>query len=176
MSVIKEEFKRMIKYAEGLGVKVHIKPRKRNDDAAYWTLDGTEITILRRKRDSITTLMLSLIHELGHHVSWIMNGRKYNKRLDKALDSGENLKKGQILAKKHRKVIYEDEKFDSQYHEVIYNELNLKFPKYKVMAEMELSNWGYYIYYQTGKDPTKKEFSIKQRELRKKWKKRLGGK
>ena len=39
-----------------------------------------------------------------------------------------------------------------------------------MLAERDLSNWGYKVYYLTGKDPTQTEFKIKRKELRLKYK------
>lgn len=169
MSYLKNELTRLVKYAEGLGIKVLFLNKKKNDPSAEWTMDGSEIRLYKYKNDTLTNQILSAIHELGHHLSWVNRGRKDDINVHRAIDAMDRAG-DKPISKSKRKVIYEMEKFDSQYHEIIYNELGLKIPKYKMLAERDLSNWGYKVYYLTGKDPTQTEFKIKRKELRLKYK------
>ena len=58
-----EEFKRLVFYAKGLGLKVTVY-NKKADSFGSW--DGQEIKIYWGKGQSKTDLVLTLLHELGH--------------------------------------------------------------------------------------------------------------
>lgn len=165
MSLMQNELNRAIKYAEGLGVKVAFKPYKKGCPDADWATDGSEINLYVSKRDSITSTILSLIHELAHHMSFVYEGRKQNVALDSALGTLENLPKGEVLSKSKRKIIYDMEKHDSQYQLVIYKELNLNIPEWKVILQRELGNWAYRYYYINGVDAKRKQVKEKYKQL-----------
>ena len=161
MSYISKELKRVEKYAQGLGIKVSYKKKGPTDPEADWSTDGTEITVYLRNRQSITQIILDLIHELGHHMEWIYNSRKIPSKLDKVLDKENH-------SKQERKIILEDEINGSKYHLSIYNELGLKIPKWKVILERDLSLLVYKYYYKYGKFPTnkiKKELILKLKSV-----------
>jgi hypothetical protein len=50
--------------------------------------------------------------------------------------------------------------------EIIYNELNLTFPLYKLYLEREYDTWYYNFFYQVGRDPTRTERRAKLRQLK----------
>ena len=164
MGIRDEELKRVEKYAQGLGIKISYKKYKRGGDQAAWTVDGSEIELFLRNSDSKTQIILDLIHELGHHMHWIYNNRKIPIKLDIALGR-EN------PTKKQRQEIYKDEINGAQYHLVIFKELGLKIPEWKVELERDLQLWIYKKFYVTGKWPTKKERLLVKKELTFKYKK-----
>lgn len=161
---MKKDLDRVIKYAQGLDIKVYFKPRPRNGHKAEWTSDGTEITIFTSPNESYTSQILDLIHELAHHMAFIYNKRKVSpfvvgvfKKADTDVE----------LTKEERKIIWTEEKNDSKWQEVIFNELNLKIPLYKLYLERDLSNWVYKQYYLSGKFPTYKLLRKKRKQLKK---------
>jgi hypothetical protein len=169
MKHLHKELERTIMYAKSLGIVVNLIKAKRSDPDAEWTTDGSEITLYLRHKKSITRLILDLVHELAHHMAFVYNNRKVPRKINKvfAKYSETEIK----LTKKERKIIYEEELFDSQYQETIFKELNLKLPLYKLQVERDLSNWIYFTYYKTGKYPIIKDVQLKRNELTLKYKK-----
>lgn len=167
---LEKEFERMKKYAEGLGIKVRITSIDDGHIAAEWTTDGSEITFFNFKKEGWLNLCLSFIHELSHHIAWVYAGRKSDFKTDEALYNEDKRKIGEKLDKKQRKLIYETEKNDAQYQLVIWNELNLNIPKWRVELERDLDIWIYYQYYLKGEFPYKTDIAVKRKELTKKYK------
>jgi hypothetical protein len=166
MRHLRKELNRLVQYAESLGIKVEFKDSSKGHVCAEWTTDGTEITVYSSKSKSITQNILDLLHEVSHHIAWTHKGRKTPIRTDEALMAEDRRhKKSPPIPKSKRKIIYEDERFDSQYQELIYNELGLKIPRWKVQAERDLSNWIYYRYFQSGDYPGSIETKAKKQEL-----------
>lgn len=161
MSFRDQELKRVEKYAQGLGIKITYKKQGKKDPEAEWTIDGTEITVYLRNRQSKTQIILDLIHELGHHMAWVYRGRKTPIKLDTALGR-EN------PTKKQRQAILEDEKDGAEYHVIIYKELGLSIPQWKVELERDLQLEMYNIYYKTGNFPKVKERKEIRKRLRSK--------
>jgi hypothetical protein len=164
MGIRDEELKRIEKYAQGLGIKVTYKKQGPQDPEADWAVDGSEITVYLRNRQSKTHIILDLIHELGHHMYWVHNDRKIPIKLDTAL-SREN------PTKKQRKAILEDEQNGALYHLLIYKELGLKIPEWKVIVERDIQLEIYKYYYRNGDFPTVKERKIMRKKLNEKYSK-----
>jgi hypothetical protein len=166
MGIRDNDLKRLQKYAEGLGIKVVWKQWKENDPDASWTTDGSEITIYEHPRQSKTDVILSFIHELGHHQAWIYNGRKEDLKTNRALDLDEKRKTDDPpIPKEQRKLIYESEKNDADYQDLIFKELNLNIPYKKFIVNKKLDVWMYYRYYITGEYPTQTERDKKRKQL-----------
>ncbi len=156
-----DELNRLIRYAQGMGMAVHFKPYKpHSKDEAEWAIDGTELTVYVRPKTSKIEKILSLIHELGHHKSFIDDNRKLDPKIEEALDSEE---------KRHRKRILDMEINDSVYWEDIYKDTNCQFNIQKLYKQKELDIWVYEVYYETGNWPTSKEKAQKRKELKKKY-------
>lgn len=168
MSVRDEEIKRLIYYAKGLGVKVIVyKERRRKGDAAAWTTDGSQIEIFAKSNSSKTSIILSLIHELGHHVWFIHEKeRQPDLKFDEALERENLVGKGDRAAPKHlRKKIYDVEKASTEWWNSIYKETDIKIPEWKLTAAMEFDTWMYEEYYETGFFPKGKHKKDKYREV-----------
>jgi hypothetical protein len=164
MSFIEKELDRLEKYAEALGIRVVYKSKQRGDNKAEWAVDGTEITIYLDKNESTTQIILDLLHELGHHMHWVYNNRSVPLKLDNALEK-ENPNK------KDREAIYNDEVNGSVYHEVIYKELGLKIPFWKVQVERDQQLMIYEYFLNNNTWPTIKTKSEFRKKLIKKYKK-----
>ena len=167
-----EELKRLESYAKGLGVKITKKKGKRFDPGAAWVVDGSEIILFVSPRDSKTTLILRLIHELAHHKGWINNGRKQDLNTNQALilDDERNNRKDPPLPKKQRKLIYETEKNDMQYWDEIIREVNIKIRSERIKLEKEMDLWTYVYYVKNGKYPTGTQTKQQRKDLKKKGK------
>lgn len=158
MGIRDQELKRVEQYAAGLGIKVKYKKQGPKDPEADWSIDGTEITVYLRNRQSTTQIILDIIHELGHHQHWVYSNRTIPISLDNAL-SKEN------HTKKDRLAIYNDELNGAAYHLMIYKELGLKIPQWKVEVERDLSLEMYKHFYLKGDFPTTRWKNKKKKEL-----------
>jgi len=153
MHYLEREFNRLVKYTQGLGVKV-TKYNKKSDSSAIWITDGSEIHIYNVGKKSYLQLIMDLLHELAHHRAFIESGRKGNLKTDKIFDKmAEDAK----LTKKQRKIIYDTERSDYKWQEVIHNEVGLKIPVTRVRKEVKLDTWIYKYFYLHGTWPTLKE-------------------
>jgi hypothetical protein len=168
MRHMQAELKRVIKYAEGLGIKVTIKKALPTSPDAEWSTDGTEIWAYTRSTKSLTRLILDLLHELAHHMAFVYNNRIVPPHKHAVLRKADEQESK--LTKRERRSIYIDELHDSYYQEIVFNELNLKIPKYKMFVERDLSNWIYHEFYITGNYPNQKDTRLKRKELVKKYK------
>lgn len=172
MSQRDEEIKRLINYAKGHGLKVITSPARAGDADASWSLDGTEIELFIRKRNSKTSLIMSLIHELGHHL-WFINEKNRQPDLNfeaaiARIDRG--LVKGKPPGKRYRKRVLNVEIAGTKWWRVIYNDVNIKIPIWKLDMNMEFDVWNYQYWYETGVDATKEQRNAKRKELTLKWK------
>lgn len=158
MGIREQELKRVEKYAQGLGIKVSYKKQGPEDPEADWSLDGTEITVYLRNRQSTTQIILDIIHELGHHQHWVYSNRTIPISLDKALLKDKP-------TKKDREAIYQDELNGAAYQLLIYKELGLKIPQWKVEVERDLSLEMYKTFYKNGNFPTVRQKNQKKKEL-----------
>jgi len=171
MGIRDREFDRLVKYAEGHGLVVETRQHERNDPGAEYCSDTLTITLYVWPGQTMTRLIINFLHELGHHRDWILRGQQHSKVEHKALIL-ENLRESSrapAVKKKYRRAIYEIERDGIQHMIDIYNELDLKIPKYKILADMELDEWTYYFYYETGKDTTQLQRDKKSKELRVKY-------
>ena len=166
MHIRDKELDRLVKYAQGLGVKVTFKqipPRKRNHDAATWSTDGAEIDVFVKPTTSKTSIVLSLIHELGHHLWFIYaKSRKPDLKFDEAIEIDNRDKP---TPKKVRKKILDVEREGVKYWDTIIIDTDIKIPKWKIEKSKELDIWQYEHYYETSKFPTSNEREAKRKEL-----------
>lgn len=165
-----KEIERLINYAKGLGLKVTLSSKK-DDSAAEWTLDNTEIRVFTRNNDTKVDIVLSLIHELGHALHNIHEkDRKIDPKVDEAVDHQiESKKFKKDVPKKQRKVILEHEIAGAAYWEVIYKDTNMKFPMWRLYAQRDFDIWQYEVYHETGELPIKKDRMEKFKQLKEKY-------
>lgn len=169
MGVRDEELRRLEKYAEGLGVKVYYRPYiPFSLDAAAWSYDGSAIVLYVTTNQTKSALILNLIHELGHHLSYIYNNKKLPKTLDMAMDRELNQK---IPTKEQRKALLDFELLGMTYHLNVYKECDIKLPEYKLHLENDYQKWIYTYYYKHGKSPTRRISKEYYKKLIKKYKK-----
>ncbi len=164
------ELRRLIKYANGLGVKVSMLPYTRGSGLGGWVLDTQEIDLYVSHYFSNHCVILTLLHELGHHMDWVYKGRKTSKEVDKAFSL---LSEGSIegyrkdIPKKYRKIIYQEEIDGMAYMEIIHKELMLKIPFWKVKWDEDFDTNIYKMLYKEGRFLTLKECKELKRESRK---------
>lgn len=159
-----QELNRLIKYAEGMGLKVRFKPYIRGGNRAEWITDGTEITVYFTDRCSKLEKILSLIHEIAHNKAFVDNDRSIGEKIDEALDKEDP-------GKMHRKCIFNMEFNDSLYWEQIYKDTNCKFGLDRLERQRQYDVWIYEYWYETGKWPSWNVKIAKKKELRKQFKK-----
>ena len=163
MHYLRKEFNRLVKYAEGLGIKVTcIKATSSDGNAAEWSTDGSQITIYKADTKPPLKLVLNMLHELSHHMAWIHNGRKGDLKTDKILNKEDA---GLELTELQRKHLYEMEKSDYEYQLLIHHEVGSKIPLWRLKAEIELDEWIYKYYWKNNKWPLMKDQTVKRKEL-----------
>ena len=162
MANINNDLHRVKKYAEGLGIKVYFKDYYRGAGGADWDMENQNITIYVHKGQSKTQILLTLLHELGHHLDWIYNDKKIKKQERKAqqiLCSGHMFGKRNDLTKRQRKLILDSEIGGVNYMSLIHKELNLSVPLWKVKMQQDLDIYDYQMLYDYGRFATTEEFT-----------------
>lgn len=163
MHYLEAEFKRLVKYAQGLGIKVSLKEASDATTNAAWLVDGSEIIVYNMGRKGPLQSCLDLIHELSHHMAWVYNGRKGDLRTDMLLGKRDS---GNSLTKPQRKVIYEMEKKESGYQHIIHKEIGSKIPIARLLMEVDYDVWIYWYWYVKGIYPNRIACRKKLKELR----------
>lgn len=171
MSYKTDDLARLTKYAQGLGLTVTVKLYKGGGTGAEWTTDGQEIVLYKWAGQSRTRMVLNLLHELGHHLAFVHDGRKVSKKLEDALYAEAARKPGsRPISKDKRKLIYNAEAKDAGFRHLIAKEVNLKLPMHKLNADIEIDMWDYARYYETGEHASAREIREMQKQLRAKYK------
>lgn len=170
-----EEISRLVKYVEGMGVKVKFLEKTRNSNAAEWALDGSEIRIYKNNRTTKIDIVLSLIHEIAHHVWFIHEkNRQPDLKFEEALVR-QNLYECDLsdtpAPKTLRKKILQTEIAGAQWWNVIYKDTDCKFSLWRLESSKVLDIWFYEVYYLTGYFPSRKEGREKYKEILRKYKK-----
>lgn len=162
------EIQRLTHYAKGMGVKVIIYNKSKSGAESEWTLDGSLIQVYADKDKSKTSIILDLIHELGHHV-WFVHekNRKPDMKFYEAI-TRENLfeyESANPTPKHLRKKIWDVEVAGTAYWDIIVKDTNIKIPKWKIEAAKEFDMWMYEMYYENGYFPKGKLRALKYREV-----------
>jgi hypothetical protein len=170
VSYLDDDFNKLIHYAKSMGIKVTIKDYvPYSNDAGYWLIDGSEIQIMKEKKQSKSSLILTLLHELAHHMSWVYSNKKFNPKYTEAMDKEAARKKGDpFVNKRLRKAVYIQEVNDTKYQQTIAFEVGLKLPKWKIDLEIACDCFIYEYYYLNGVYPKSKVRKANRKELRKK--------
>lgn len=159
------EIDRLIKYAQSMGLTVHFKPYKPGNAGALWEIGGDGrpfLTMYTWPRQSKTRLILNFIHELAHHLAWVYNNRELSNSLINALNKDDE---GKNLTKRERYLIYKAEKDDAEYRDQIMQELDIKIPVYKYLADVKVDIWFYKQFYLKGEYPSLVEVYDKYKEF-----------
>lgn len=161
MGVRDEDLKRLVHYAKGLGLKVKFRKHIKGIGGAEYDWEHQEIWVYRSSSCSKTTLILNMLHELGHHEDFIAKGRKTTKRVEKAfakLNDGNIYGYRLDLTKKDREIIWKEERDGIEYMDVIHEAANLKLPRWKVKRAQHLDLAEYNLLYKEGRFLTTKEY------------------
>lgn len=159
MSKQEQDIFKLKQYAKSLGLSVYFRKYEKGTGAAEY-ITNTSITIFVGSRTTKTEIILSLLHELGHHLDYLAT--KTNPEIEKAL---EYLNNGKIsgnrsdIPKKYRKIILDIEKSGINYMPVIYHMLDLSIPYYLVKLQQDVDLREYIVLYKTGKFSTALESS-----------------
>lgn len=166
-------------YAHKHGLKVYIRPYTRFTGQAEYC-SGVSITLFNTKYTSKTSMILSLLHEFGHHLDWL-NTKRNDRVLNEALiilNKGRMSGKRSDLNKKHRAKILQIEKAGIKYMSRIYKTLKLEIPYYKVKHQEELDLFDYKCLYHKGRFSKSREYDIiykKAGYYKRKYEKRKNG-
>jgi hypothetical protein len=169
MGIRDREIERIVKYAEGLGLTVEWHKSGYGDPGASWVREDQKIHIYTYPRMTKTITILNFLHELGHHMDWIYSNQEISVETEQAyqLEDARIPYKSPPIPKEQRKLIYDSERAGIKYMINIARELNLKLKEDRILEEMELDTYIYYVYYITGDNPRVKDVDAKRIELRK---------
>jgi hypothetical protein len=176
MSFMQGELDRVVKYARGLGLTVTFKPYKKGSGVGgEYDGETKEVIVYRQPRESLTNLILILIHEVSHHLDFVYKGKRDPVKLVTALEKEFDRKPGDPpIAYTYREYIYECESAAADFMPQVARELDLKMPIWKVEAEAELDRWVAKHYMTTGEYPMIKLVVEKRRDLRARFKEKHG--
>lgn len=164
-----QEIQRLVNYAKGLGLKVTFSSKKSDNDAE-WYIDNSGLIIYKNKNTPKIDIVLSLIHEIGHskHSIWEKD-RGIDSKFDEALTHfSESEEKGIDPKKRQRKVLLDYEIAGTNYWHEIYTDTNMKFPIWRLEAQMEFDIWQFEYFYENGVYPSKKIKKVKLKEINEK--------
>lgn len=163
MSFQKTELKRLVKFAESLGVKVlFVEYSNRDYHGCYIHPEKFEpgiIEVCKSPRTSYTFQISTLLHEIGHHLDFIESGR---------IPDSYNLIDSENCPEWARRAIFNAEHRAVKHAEKLYWTMRLRVPFWKVKMELSADIYLYRTFRATGNYPKEKEL----REFRRKWKKR----
>lgn len=157
MSSQDRDIKKLKRYANKLGLKVYIRPYSRHTGAAEYS-SGKFITLFVSKTTK-TDMILSLLHELGHHLDWLQNKRitQLEQEALTILNSGPMVGPRPDLSRKHRAKILQIEKAGVKYMSKIHKLLKLEIPFYKVKHQQAIDLFDYKFLYHHGRFATHEE-------------------
>jgi len=169
MGIRDREFNSLLLYAKSLGIRVTVHNKKGSDCLAFWLTDGSAINIYKNTIGNKTNLVLTLLHELGHHLDYVhTKKRNVSNRLIDAW--GRENTKEKKTSLKTRKLIYNDEVAGTQWWDAIIKEVQIKIPKWRIDLQKEKDLWMYEVFVKTGDYPDNKQCKEKSKELKQKWK------
>lgn len=166
MHFIEQDFIKLKYYCKSLGLTVKVLPGdKSTDQAAEFIMEDKAINLYEFSGKSKTFMLLCLLHEVSHYREFLDKSEKDTEALINALNSDRP-------NKKQRALIHASECAAATYMPIIADELGLKIPKYKVVAEAELDRYISNCYYETGKSSTQSHNIKKRQEFRRLYKER----
>ncbi len=150
---------RLVAYAKGLGLSVRILPEVPGlGEAGTYEVsgDGTaELTVYTHKRQSRLEVVLTLIHEIGHHLDYVHKFR----RLESFVGVVEAEAEGRY------EDILKTEIAGTKYWRRIYTDTACSFPVWRLYLAMEFDIWQYVFLRDTGKYPTRAQRRRKRMQL-----------
>lgn len=163
MRVRDRDLKKLKGYIISRGLDLKVRPYSVFTGEAEY-VEGESITLFTNGRTNKTELILSLLHELGHHTDYKVNPStpEQDEALI-ALNSGQISGKRSDLSKKHRKIILNIETAGIKCWLKIHKELELEIPIWRVKYQQMIDLYAYQVLYHEGRFPTRAEM----REVRK---------
>lgn len=162
-SHLKKELNRVVMFAESLGLKVLFVSGKNKDYVGCYMEPEKKtpgvIEVCRSKKTTVTFQILTLLHEIGHHVDYTDKGSM--PRAVRFLDQPN-------APKWARRAIYNAERRGAAHGEQLYWTLMLRIPFWKVKKAFATDLYLYRKYFLTGEYPTWNE----TRKFRRRWNKR----
>jgi hypothetical protein len=177
MGIRDDEINRLKKYAEGLGIKITLVPFYRGSGGGEWDMSSREITIYTRDDWSKTDYILTILHELGHHLDWVYNDKKDSAISYKAyamLNQGHMYGPRLDMSQKYRDVLLAEEEAGVYYMDILHKELDLKIPLWKVKMQQELDLYDYVCLSKEGRFSTTKEYRAHRKTIKAHYKKTYG--
>jgi hypothetical protein len=168
MNKRKEEIKRLVAYATGLGTKVSFKKSSPNDGcAAYVSSDNKKMVIYVYEGQSEMEVVLLLTHETAHMLDLIYTG---NRETDHAYNNAsDNLDDTFDQSKRDRKVILDSELRGITFWDTVIRDCNIQIPKRRIELQKAFDIFQYRAWYEYGKYPTREEERAMMRQLRSKF-------
>jgi hypothetical protein len=164
------EIDRLVKYCQALGIRV-VFTSDLDGSSAEWAIDGSEITINKKRNKIKTDLILTLIHELGHHLWFVYKKeRQPDMKFDEAITREYFSNDKKLTPKRLRKKILEIEREGLRYWDIVIRDVDIKIPSWKIEMQKEFDLWQYEVYYQTGKFPVRRIRREKLKQLVAKYK------
>jgi len=138
------DISKLKKFANSFGLRIYYRPYTRYTDMAQYVL-GRHITVFVSSTTSKTEIILSLLHELGHHLDWVLN-----KRIDKETEKAYTGFKAKEY-KKYSKIILEVEKAGIRRMTTIHKLLELEIPLERVKKQQKIDLFPYQYFYKHGR-------------------------
>jgi len=173
MHIRDKEIQRILKYGEGLGIKIEFKPYTDGIGGGSWGWVDRVIEVYLDGRESKTSIILILLHELGHCLDHQYKEQTVSPEVVFAymkLNEGKMYGLRDDLSQKERDIILKEELDGISYMELLYIELNLKIPKWKVKLAQELDSYDYTMLAKFGRFSSRTEFKKRKKFLAKKMK------
>lgn len=154
---INKDLAKVISYAESNNITVNILPFKRGGgDSAELDFDTRTITVWKRTTDSKTSILASILHELGHLTTFTTNPELFDEYFRIS-----NLTT--MPSKEERKEIYLRESQDISKMSMLRELLELKVNPLIIQCWQEFDTWQYKYYWLFGVYPTTR-FRLKKRK------------
>lgn len=141
-------------YAKAHGLKVSIRKKKTKDFSAEY-IGGESITIFTTKYTSKKEIILTFLHELGHHLDSII-GSPDSVETVKALNAAHTGDIGDV-PKDQRRLIYLSEKSGIELMPYFVDYLKLNINKRDVELQKRIDIFAYKTYMLKGRFPKKQE-------------------
>jgi len=147
-------------YANTLGLTVYFRPFTKATGGAEY-LEGKYISIFTNKKTSKDEIILSLLHELGHHMTYLHTPGTQMSRAEGdaliALNAGNMMGARPDMSKEHRRIILQIERDGIRYMSKIHKSLKLEIEFWKVKHQQELDLFDYKMLYHKGRFSTTAE-------------------
>lgn len=147
--------RRLKHYAKALGATVRFERRSEKfDDQGYCEYSPKQINIVvfRSPNSTLEDEVLTLLHECGHLLDYVNQGRPHPAALPSELVADHA-----GFDKPKRKVVLDWEERGIKLMEPIAQLLDLSIAKSRLLAEIQTDLWVYRYFYKKGTYPSKKQ-------------------